>query len=46
MMVMAPCTITQFCAILDEDKIRLSLCGIHSLAGVQRKEKKESISSK
>ena len=40
-MVIAPFTITQCCAILDENEIRLSLCGIHSLASVQGKEKKK-----
>ena len=41
-MVIGPCTITQCCTILDEDEIRLSLWGIHSLANMQRKEKKRA----
>ena len=45
-MVIALCTISQCCAILDEDEIRLSLCGIQSLDSVQGKDKKNKISSK
>ena len=45
-MVIVPYAITQCCATLGEEEIRLSLCGIHSLTSVLRKEKKENIPSK